>query len=272
MFVIIILTVSFLVYIDPFVQAIPQRGLRLSEEMEETNRASGSDWLSLPMDRKLKVLKELDGENVLEELENLIGHLGEEQLENLENFLGENLDDVSEFKVMMDELKGIGLEENHVLDIYNKAKLMNDFLLQVPDISSRLDLDAELDLLDHIQLYLLGLPNKLGPLGFIALRHVLQESATSPGGEIVEVIIEPIASPGSEAFESGGEEEAHSTSGRESLLSSGTGNLNRRRRQDQVDLESIRRNYFLQKIYHIVGTVDSGPVGPAYRSFYDSIF
>jgi len=278
MLAIILSAVSVLVIMDPLVQAIPRRGLTHSEVLglgreaksDKNNQASGSDWLSLPMKRKLKVLEHLNDESVLKELEELVGHLGEEQLVNLENILAENLDGVSEFKLMMDELKGIGLEENHVNDIYNKAKLMHDFLLQVPEISSRLELDAELDLLDHIQLYLLGLPNKLGPLGFIAMHDVLQESATSPGGEIIDVIIEPISSSGSGVVGSGVENSSYSTRGKEIHQSSGTEKLNRRRRQ--ADLDSIRRNFFIDKINRIVSNVDSSPVGPGLRDVLDSVF
>jgi hypothetical protein len=68
------------------------------------------------------------------------------------------------------------LEENHIQDIFNKAQLINEFL------------------------YLLGLPNKLGPLGFIALRHILLESTESSGDredEVVDVIVEPFELPSS---------------------------------------------------------------------------
>ena len=41
-------------------------------------------------------------------------------------------------------------------------------------------------------MYLLGLPNKLGPLGYIALHHVLDNADEQEGdGEIVDVVIEP---------------------------------------------------------------------------------
>ena len=41
-------------------------------------------------------------------------------------------------------------------------------------------------------MYLLGLPNKLGPLGYIALHHVLDGADENQGdGEIVDVVIEP---------------------------------------------------------------------------------
>ena len=39
------------------------------------------------------------------------------------------------------------------------------------------------------QLYLLGLPNKLGPLGFIALHHIL-DGESEGNGEIVDVIVD----------------------------------------------------------------------------------
>merc|ERR1719378_941961 len=47
------------------------------------------------------------------------------------------------------------------------------------------------ELLDNVQLYLLGLPNKLGPLGYISLHHVLDGADEPEDGDIVDVIIEP---------------------------------------------------------------------------------
>ena len=46
----------------------------------------------------------------------------------------------------------------------------------------------------YFQLYLLGLPNKLGPLGYIALHQVLEELEDAEGdGEIVDIKVEPAA-------------------------------------------------------------------------------
>merc|ERR1719309_1712949 len=80
--------------------------------------------------------------------------------------------------------------EEDVHDLKQLAALMYKFLIQVPEISSKLKLSKEYDLLDNIQLYLLGLPNKLGPLGYIALHHVLEDEAEE--GEVVDVVIEPV--------------------------------------------------------------------------------
>ena len=49
---------------------------------------------------------------------------------------------------------------------------------------------SELILLSTLQLYLLGLPNKLGPLGYIALHHIL-DGESEGNGEIVDVIVDP---------------------------------------------------------------------------------
>ena len=40
------------------------------------------------------------------------------------------------------------------------------------------------------QLYLLGLPNKLGPLGYIALHHVLEDDGED--GKSVDLVVEPV--------------------------------------------------------------------------------
>jgi len=197
------------------------------DNLPEETRVNG-DWDRLPLDRKVKVFQKLEEDSVLEELKDLLGNLDEDDLDNLEDILTENLDQVAEFKLMMDKLKDIGLEENHIQDIYNKAQLINEFLLQIPNISIRLGLDGDLDLLDHIQLYLLGLPNKLGPLGFIALRHILLESTESSDDsedEIVDVIAEPFDLPSALVDAGGGAATVEETE---------DDNLKRTRRQAQI--------------------------------------
>ena len=51
------------------------------------------------------------------------------------------------------------------------------FLTKIPEIEKKLELeDDEYTLEDHCKLYLLGLPNKLGPLGFLALHSILESA------------------------------------------------------------------------------------------------
>jgi hypothetical protein len=82
-------------------------------------------------------------------------------------------------------------------------------LKQVKDIETRLELTGKHDLMDNIQvdlifsfisfltrlsppqMYLLGLPNKLGPLGYLALHHVL-EDAEDEEDEEAEVAVEQV--------------------------------------------------------------------------------
>merc|ERR1712105_253516 len=73
------------------------------------------------------------------------------------------------------------------------AGMMHEFLHQIPSLAQKLELKKDYDLLDNIQLYLLGLPNKLGPLGYIALHHVLEDDGED--GKVVDVIVEPVAAP-----------------------------------------------------------------------------
>merc|ERR1719244_2559655 len=68
---------------------------------------------------------------------------------------------------------------------------MHEFLDQIPSLAEKLELKKEYDLLDNVQLYLLGLPNKLGPLGYIALHNVLEE-LDDADGEIVDIKVEPV--------------------------------------------------------------------------------
>merc|ERR1739838_1283558 len=68
----------------------------------------------------------------------------------------------------------------------------HEFPDQIPSLAEKLELRKEYDLLDNVQLYLLGLPNKLGPLGYIALHNVLEELDDADDGEIVDIKVEPV--------------------------------------------------------------------------------
>merc|ERR1719516_883756 len=61
---------------------------------------------------------------------------------------------------------------------------MTKFLSKVPEVEQQLE-DDEYSLEDNVKLYLLGLPNKLGPLGFLALHSVLETDES----DIVDVKI-----------------------------------------------------------------------------------
>jgi len=77
----------------------------------------------------------------------------------------------------------MGLDHQDIEDLKTLATLMNEFLVQVPGLEDKLGMTSDYDLLDNIQLYLLGLPNKLGPLGYIALHHVLDAADEEDHGD-----------------------------------------------------------------------------------------
>merc|ERR1719341_2169121 len=114
----------------------------------------------------------------MKELEELIGSLSSEQLEELQDIMGRDHDEMTEFELISGELAQMGVEEEDIVDLKLLGSMINDFLIQVDDIEVRLEMKKPHDLMDHIQLYLLGLPNKLGPLGFLALHHVLTTEET----------------------------------------------------------------------------------------------
>merc|ERR1712236_138545 len=88
----------------------------------------------------------------------------------------------------------MGMDEDDVEDLKHLAEMMHEFLDQIPSLAEKLELKQEYDLLDNVQLYLLGLPNKLGPLGYIALHSVLKElEDAEDDGEIVDIKVEPAA-------------------------------------------------------------------------------
>jgi len=125
------------------------------------------------------------------ELENLVKNLDDDQLELLESIMGRDVDETAEFDLITTELKEMGMDEEDIDDLKQLSEMMHEFLKQIPALATKLELRKEVDLLDNIQLYLLGLPNKLGPLGYIALKQVLEE-IDEADGEIVDIKVEPV--------------------------------------------------------------------------------
>ena len=163
---------------------------------------------------KESLIEELEHSQMLKELEVLIKNLDDEQLDKLETILADNADDATEFDEIMEELIEMGMDKGDIEDLKQLAALMEEFLIQIPGINKKLEMKSDDDLSDNIQvglgslvlwylelivflpftfqLYLLGLPNKLGPLGYIALHHVLDGADDEDEhGDIVDVVIEP---------------------------------------------------------------------------------
>merc|ERR1711915_1127839 len=134
--------------------------------------------------------EEIRQAELLKDLEEMIQNLDDEQLDLLEAIMGKDIDEVSEFDMILAELVEMGMDESEVHDLKQLAALMYEFLVQVPEIATKLNLAKDYDLLDNIQLYLLGLPNKIGPLGYIALHNALDDDDEG----IVDVVVEPVIS------------------------------------------------------------------------------
>merc|ERR1719402_1928560 len=107
--------------------------------------------------------------------------------------MGKGIDEAAEFDMILGELVEMGMVEEDVHDLKQLAALMYKFLIQVPEISSKLKLSKEYDLLDNIQLYLLGLQTKLGSLGYFALHNVLEDEDEEQKEEIVDIKIESLS-------------------------------------------------------------------------------
>merc|ERR1719193_2085911 len=108
----------------------------------------------------------------------MIDTLSAEELDQLEAILGKPLDEQTELQMIQAELQQLGMDPQDVQDMFDLSEMMKKFLLKIPDVDTKLQL-AE----DDCKLYLLGLPNKLGPLGFLALHSILE----SAGEAIVDV-------------------------------------------------------------------------------------
>merc|ERR1719430_2786248 len=113
----------------------------------------------------------------------MIDTLSAEELDQLEEILSKPLDEKAELQMIQAELEQLGMDPQDVQDMFDLAEMMKKFLLKIPDVDTKLQLDDEDSLEDHCKLYLLGLPNKLGPLGFLALHSILE----SAGEAIVDV-------------------------------------------------------------------------------------
>merc|ERR1711962_186383 len=105
----------------------------------------------------------------------LVKELDDEQLEQLEEILAKDLDEASEFDMLMAELKEMGMDEEDIKDLLELSGMMTKFLNKVPEVEQAVLVDSPYTLEDNVKLYLLGLPNNLGPLGFLALHSVLQD-------------------------------------------------------------------------------------------------
>merc|ERR1712226_369115 len=114
----------------------------------------------------------MSDEELAKEIEAMVANMDDKQLEELDAILAQGLDKDEEFALMAKDLEDMGIEAGVIQDLQHLAALMGEFLLQVEGVEAKFQ---EQDLLDNIRLYLLGLPNKLGPLGFIALQHVLEQ-------------------------------------------------------------------------------------------------
>jgi len=145
-----------------------------------------------------KNLEDYNDEELIKELEGLLQNLNDEQLDRLQNIVDQEADEAegqketSEFDVISTELLEMGMDIEDVADLKLLGNLMHEFLVQVPDIDDKLKMSHKGDLQDHIQLYLLGLPNKLGPLGYIALHHVLEEDETDEEHVSVKEKVVPV--------------------------------------------------------------------------------
>jgi len=124
---------------------------------------------------KLKLVQELEDEELTKEIETLVRNLDDYQLEQLEAILAKDLDAASELDMLMAELEELGMEKEDVEDLLGLAEMMAKFLRKVPEVERSMEEDSEYSLDDNVKMYLLGLPNNLGPLGFFALHSVLQD-------------------------------------------------------------------------------------------------
>merc|ERR1712098_393101 len=136
---------------------------------------------------------QLKDEELIKELDELLESIDGTETDDLRTVIdNEDLPQLEEFEQILEKLKEIGYDDDDIEYLYRVALLMFEFLNEVEDIVKRLYLEDDGDLMDNILLYLLGMKNPMGPLGFVALHHILPELRASEDGEIVDVKVEPL--------------------------------------------------------------------------------
>merc|ERR1719365_442673 len=112
-------------------------------------------------EEELRLVKQLEDEELSKEIENLVGNLDDEQLEKLEAILAKDLDEASEMDMLMAELKELGMDQEDIEDLLELAGMMTKFLQKVPEVEEAVLTESS--------------SYNLGPLGFFALHSVLQD-------------------------------------------------------------------------------------------------
>jgi len=140
--------------------------------------------IEMTAEEKTKLMNEMMEADIQKEIEEMIDTLSAEELDQLEAIPGKPLDEQTELQMIQAELQQLGMDPQDVQDMFDLSEMMKKFLLKIPDVDIKLQLaEDDYSLEDHCKLYLLGLPNKLGPLGFLALHSILE----SAGEAIVDV-------------------------------------------------------------------------------------
>jgi len=188
-------------------------------------------------EEKAKIMDEFMDADLQKEIEKMIDTLDADELDALEEILSKPLDEETELKMIQAELEELGMDPQDIEDMFDLADMMKEFLKKIPDIDGKLELEGdEYTLEDHCKLYLLGLPNKLGPLGFLALHSILESAGEAVSVEIGD--FEPSVATDDEAdVEVAKEEEASLTP---------LGDLFTRKRRE-IEMAAINKAAAMQK-------------------------
>merc|ERR1711931_30242 len=141
--------------------------------------------VQLSVAEKLMIAEDLQDDELVQDVEALIAGLDDATLVKLQKILSDDLTIDSELQLIESELTEMGMEVEDIKDLLDLSALMADFLSKVPEVEELVKGDGDYTIEDNVKLYLLGLPNKLGPLGFLALHSVLESDAS----DIVDVKI-----------------------------------------------------------------------------------
>jgi len=130
----------------------------------------------------LDQLEQYEETAIINELEEFVSQLDDEQLDRLEEILEEEEIEENEDALLAETLTDLGLEEEFINDLKVLSQDITEYLSRSKVLKEKLEMSSK-DLSDNVKLYLLGLPNSLGPLGYIGLHSVLAEEEE----EVVDV-------------------------------------------------------------------------------------
>merc|ERR1712183_752080 len=99
-----------------------------------------AEKVEMTAEEKTKLMNEMMEADIQKEIEEMIDTLSAEDLDQLEEILSKPLDEKAELQMIQAELEQLGMD---VQDMFDLAEMMKKFLLKIPDVDTKLQLDDD---------------------------------------------------------------------------------------------------------------------------------